>query len=483
MFNLLKSSVFLLLLIKLAGCAASDGVSSDPLLSSEPDTAANPLPYMAAYLTTSDSLHLLDRVERDAQPFDPSLLANITIEREHPRQSIVGFGFALTGGSARHIHKMSKPARDALLQHLFGSEGDSIGMSFIRISVGASDLDEFAFSYNENADDLAHTTFTLGPHLDHLIPVLQDIVAVNPDITIIAAPWSAPRWMKSNNSYQGGTLLEEYYPAYVAYLLKYIDEMKQRGIPVDYLSVQNEPLHPGNNPSMMMSAKAQATFIKHHLGPAMANSAHQVKIIAYDHNPDRMDFPLSVLGDLEARRYIDGTAFHLYAGRIESLSKLQRAHPDKHLYFTEQWYNAEGDFGGDFRWHMQQVLIGAMRNWARGVIEWNLTSSPSLKPHTPGGCTSCLGAVSIDGDKVAYNAGYYVIAHASKFVPPGSVYLPSNVAGPLHSAAFLTPGGERVLIVFNESDSLQAFNIHEPGVSFSTYLEGGAALTLVWASR
>ena len=432
------------------------------------------------FLTTPDHNHRFTEVNDQIHGYDPSLQTTVTVQRGTPRQKIAGFGFALTGSSASHIHAMSGVARTTLLNELFGDGVGSIGMSAIRISVGASDLDATVFSYNDNSNDPEHTGFSLGPHLEHLVPLLQEILAINPDIQIFAAPWSAPSWMKTNNSFVGGSLSAAHRDTYAAYLVKYVDVMQQAGIDIDFLSVQNEPLHAGNNPSMHMSATEMSIFVKDHLGPAIAASGSDVKLIAYDHNPDRYDYPLAVLGDTAAAEYIDGSAFHLYGGDINALSDVHDAHPDKHIYFTEQWYSAHGDFSGDFRWHMRNVVIGATNNWSRAVVEWNLSSNPALQPHTPGGCSLCLGAVTIDGGLVSRNAGYYVIAHASKFVRPGSVFLPTDAMSPLHAAAFLTPENKLVLIVLNDSGFAHTFNVQEGDNAFSTTLESGAAATFVW---
>ena len=208
--------------------------------------------------------------------------------------------------------------------------------------------------------------------------------------------------------------------------------MKAEGIRIDAITVQNEPLHPGNNPSLLMQAPEQAEFIKNHLGPAFKQAGLDTKIIIYDHNCDRPDYPISILNDAEARKYVDGTAFHLYAGKIDAMSTVHEAHPEKNLYFTEQWIGAPGNLRGDLAWHTRELTIGATRNWSRTVLEWNLAADPRYQPHTPGGCSSCLGAVTIDGDTVTRNPAYYIVAHASKFVRPGSVRIATNE---LHAAS------------------------------------------------
>lgn len=471
MSNLPRQFVLFCVLLAAGNCEGGDA--------SKPSPSEGPSG-LIQFLTTPDHTRLFTRVNDGIQGFDASRSVTLSIDRDAARQEIVGFGFAVTGGSASHIHAMSRTARTALLRELFSTDDSSIGMSFIRISVGASDLDAKAFSYNDDPNDPEHKGFSLGPHLEHLIPVLREILTVNPEIKIMASPWSAPSWMKTNGSFKGGSLSKEHRDEYAAYLVKYIEAMRQHGIAIHYLSIQNEPLHDGNNPSMHMSAEEQAVFIKGHLGPALAAGGHDVKLVAYDHNADKIEYPMAVLGDEAAAAYLDGSAYHLYGGNIDALTRVHEAYPDKNLYFTEQWYSAQGDFTGDFRWHMRNVLIGSMRNWCRAVIEWNLSSNPAFQPHTPGGCDSCLGAITIDGDTVRRNAGYYVIAHASKFVRPGSVYLPTKAPSSLRSAAFLTPGNKVVLIALNDSSESCSFNVQDGDNAFSTTLVGGAAATFVW---
>jgi glucosylceramidase len=177
---------------------------------------------------------------------------------------------------------------------------------------------------------------------------------------------------------------------------------------------------------------------------------------------------------------VDGTAFHLYAGKIDAMSAVHGAHPDKHLYFTEQWVGAPGDLRSDLGWHTRELTIGASRNWSRTVLEWNLAADPKYEPHTPGGCTECLGALTIDGNGVTRNPAYYIIAHASKFVRPGSVRIASNELPGLPNVAFLTPGGRRVLIVLNDGRSSQTFGIRDGGNVATSTLPTGAVGTYVW---
>lgn len=325
--------------------------------------------------------------------------------------------------------------------------------------------------------DLQH--FTLDPDRQHLIPLLKQILIIKPHIKILATPWTPPAWMKDTASFIGGSLKPEYYGVYAKYFVKYIQEMKAEGISIDAITPQNEPLHPENNPSLLMLASQQVDFIKHHLGPAFQQAGINTKIFVYDHNCDKPDYPLTILNDPAAKAFVDGSAFHLYAGDINALSQVYNAHPDKNIYFTEQYTSKDGNFGGDLQWHLKNLIIGAPRNWSKTVLEWNLANNANYGPHTPGGCTTCKGALTIDGGVVKRNVAYYIIAHASTFVPPGSVRIQSNIPGSLHNVAYKTPGGQKVVIVLNESNSVATFNIRINNKQGTLSLPAGAVSTFV----
>jgi glucosylceramidase len=408
----------------------------------------------------------------------------IRVDEKERAQPIDGYGFALTGGSAQHIVRMSPGSRAALLQELFAVDRNNIGTSYLRVSIGASDLNERVFSYDdlpEGQTDTSLSKFDLGPDRKDVIPVLKEILAINPGIKILGSPWSPPTWMKTNHDTKGGSLLPEYYSVYANYFVRYIQDMAKEGIQIDAVTIQNEPLHPGNNPSMLMLAPDQDKFIKHHLGPAFLRSGITTKIIIYDHNADKPEYPISILDDAEAAKFIDGSAFHLYAGEITALSRVHAAHPDKNLYFTEQWVGGPGDFKKDIPEHIQNLIIGAERNWCRTVLEWNLAADPNYQPHTDrGGCDKCLGAVTIDGDKVTRNPAYYIIAHAAKFVRPGAIRIGSDSEEGLPNVAFRTPVGNKVLIVLNNTTHTETFFIEDGGKRTGATLHPGSVATYIW---
>lgn len=437
------------------------------------------------WLTNADQSALFDK-QAKALIFEKAgnRDSTIIVNTKEVFQPIDGFGFSLTGGSAQLMMKMTPANRAALIKELFAINDKNIGISYLRISIGASDLNEFVFSYDDlpaGQTDPALAKFNLAQDKKDVVPVLKEILAVNPKIKILGSPWSAPVWMKDNNDTRGGSLKPEYFDAYARYLVKYIQAMKAEGITIDAITVQNEPLHPGNNPSMLMLAPDEAKFVKANLGPAFKAAGVKTRIIIYDHNCDKPEYPISILNDAEAKKYIDGSAFHLYAGKIEALTEVHNAHPDKGVYFTEQWMGAPGNFKRDVAQHINKLTIGATRNWSRNVIEWNLAADPNSNPHTDrGGCKTCMGGITIDQDIVTRNPAYYVVAHASKFVRPGSVRVGSNLLTDLPNVAFKTPDNKMVLIVINNSAETRSFNISNNGRIAHTMLNAGSVATYVW---
>ncbi len=431
----------------------------------------------SALLAKQDSMSFNSAATRDSLP-------TIIVDPEKKYQSIDGFGFALTGGSAMHIINLSPAARSRLLTELFGTGINDFGISYLRVSIGSSDLNDHVFSYDDlpaGQTDTRLAKFSLAEDKKDVIPVLKEILSINPKLKILGSPWSAPIWMKTNDNIQGGMLKEKYYPVYARYFVKYITGMKQQGITIDAITVQNEPFNNGNTPSMQLFAKQELNFIKNYLHPLFKSSGIKTKIILYDHNCDAPEYPISILTDPEARKDVDGSGFHLYAGPIAAMTKVHNAFPDKNLYFTEYMIV---NFGAEFNNianKVSTVIIGATRNWSRNVILWNLAADSNFEPHTGnGGCSMCQGAVTIDGDKVTRNIACYAIAHFSKFVPPNSIRIESTFHDSLANVAFLTPAGKTVLIVANTGHSPEKFNILYKGKTIQPTLSSGSVATFLW---
>lgn len=409
-------------------------------------------------------------------------LPTIDIDDSRTFQPIEGFGFALTGGSAYLLAGLPAADRAELLEELFGLTEDAVGLSCLRLSIGASDLGWRDFTYWDlepgTADpDLAR--FNLAVCDPEVVPVMQQILRINPAVKIIASPWTAPPWMKTNDSFIAGSLKPECYAAYARYFVKYVEVMRGNGIHVSAVTPQNEPHNPKNEPSMVMTAAEQAEFIKGHLGPALRKGAPETEILCWDHNCDEPDYPLAVLGDAGARAYIGGVAWHLYNGSPEAMSKVWAHYPDKKVYFTEQWVSSHDDFMGALRWHTKNVIIGTLRNWSRTALEWNLASDPEFALHTPNGAVGALGGVTI-GDTIKRNPGYYLMAHAARFIRPGSVRVHSSEVDPLPNVACLTPDARMVMVIMNDSDGARRFRVQHQGAWATLELGAGEVATLRW---
>jgi glucosylceramidase len=438
------------------------------------------------WLTTPDRSSLL-KEQAPGLRFGSEAAGGTVIDVDDAKkyQTMDGFGFALTGGSAQLISKMDAGARAALLKELFTPDGDGIGVNYLRVSVGASDMNDHVYSYDDlpkGETDVKMEKFSLDPDKADVIPVLKEILAIQPKIKILASPWSAPLWMKTSGVARGGVLKPEYFDVYALYWVKYIEGMKAEGITIDALTVENEPLNEKNTPSMLMLESEQADFIANHLGPAFKKAGIKTKIVLYDHNLDHPAYPLAILKDKKANKYVDGTGFHLYGGTVEAFDQVHDAFPKKNLYFTEQSVNDRRDATAmNISRPVARIVIGATRHWSKNVLLWNLAADPQAGPHTnEGGCTGCYGALTIDGNNVTKLVAYYVIAHASKFVPDGSVRIGSEPSEALPNVAFRTPQGKTVLLVANTGTAAADFSVRYHGKVLKTSLGAGAVGTYVW---
>ena len=440
---------------------------------------------VSLYLTSPDRSALLALQPPIAFTPVAASTQTITVTPAKTYQTIDGFGFALTGGSAQLIEHMDPARRAALLHNLFTNQGDGIGVSYLRLTIGSSDMNASVYSYDDLAPNTTDPTlahFSLEPDKADVLPVLHQILAIDPKIKTLASPWSAPLWMKTNGAAKGGVLEPKYFAAYAAYLTKYIEGMKAEGIPIDTLTIQNEPLNENNTPSMLMLSPEQDVFIKDNLGPDFRRAGIKTGIVLYDHNLDHPLYPLSILQDPAAAQYVAGSGFHLYGGTVDAMTEVHNAFPNKNIYFTEQMVTDRDPNGPLNLSHpVAHVVIGATRNWAKVVLLWNLAADPNNGPHTPnGGCPVCTGAITIDGDTVTRNVAYYTIAQFSKFVPPGSVRIDSNTLDTLPNVAFRTPDGKKVLVVSNITDTPQTFDVRTGPKSFTSTLPPGNVGTYVW---
>ncbi len=433
------------------------------------------------WMTTGDQTKLLQQQSNVSFGANSgSSASTITVNTGTTYQTMDGFGYTLTQGSAEVISGLAATQQNALLNELYNPTS-GLNANVVRISIAASDLSNSSYSYNETAGDVNMANFSLsGPDATYLIPILKKILAINPNIKILATPWTAPRWMKTNNSWIGGSLQTQYYNAYAKYFVKYFDAMKAQGINIWGITPQNEPENAGNEPSMLMNSTEQKNFINQQLGPQMASAGYgSIKIIAFDHNCDNPAYAIDVLNNSS---YAEGAAFHKYAGDISAMTTVHNA-TNKNVYFTEQ-YTGPGNFSGDFAWHMLNVVIGSTNNWSKAVLEWNVANNPSLGPRTPGGCSTCLGAITINSStSYTRNVAYYIIGQISKFVDPGALRIgTSSSNASIISAGFRNPDGSVAVIVHNQGLVSSTIKMVSGSSAFDYTIPASSAVTFNWST-
>ena len=264
---------------------------------------------------------------------ESTLTETVTLFPDEERQTVDGVGAALTHASAYVFNRhLTAERRDSHFRVLFTPEG--IGMNYTRLCVGASDFAAEIFSYSES-EDFTLSNFSIAKDHEDVIPMLKEMLAINPGLQIMASPWSPPAWMKTNGSMIGGKLRPDCYDVYADYLIKYIQAYAAEGITIHSMTVQNEPEYStAAYPCMDMTAEEQKVFIRDHLGPKMQTAGIATKIVLFDHNCDNPGYPIHILNDSVARQYAAGSGFHLYKGEISALCEVKAAHPDKDLYFT-----------------------------------------------------------------------------------------------------------------------------------------------------
>jgi uncharacterized protein YjdB/O-glycosyl hydrolase len=432
------------------------------------------------WMTTGDKSKLLQ--QQPTISFGANTGTNpstITLTPSTTYQTMDGFGWCLTQASAEVISGLAATEQNNLLNELFNPT-TGLSSSMMRISIGASDLSNSTYSYNETPGDVAMTNFSLaGPDLTYLVPVIKKILLINPNIKILATPWSAPRWMKTNNSWIGGSLQTQYYEAYARYFVKYFQAMQAQQINIWGITPQNEPENPNNEPSLAMTSTEQKNFINQQLGPQMAAAGFGgVKIIAFDHNCDNTAYPIDVLNN---STYAEGAAFHLYAGDISAMTTVKNA-TNKNVYFTEQFTGSTGNFSGDFSWHMRNVVMGSINNWSKAVLEWNLAANPDNGPRTPGGCTICLPAVTVNSStSITRNVSYYIIGQISKFVNVGAVRIgSSSSSSQITTSAFRNTDGSIVVLAYNNNTVATTIKVVNGSSAFDYSIPAASAVTFKW---
>ncbi|MDX6205048.1 MAG: glucosylceramidase [Frankiales bacterium] len=465
------------------------------------------------WITTPDgSLKMSDQGTVAFQGGAPGA-ETVVVDPSRTFQTMTGFGGSITDSSAAVLYGLSPSAREATMRMLFDpTTGD--GLNFLRQPVGASD---FVATQDYTYDDLTagqtdylQQHFSIAHDTAQILPLLRKAEQLNPELTVMATPWSPPAWMKTNGSLVGGRLIDDpkVYFSYALYLLKFVEAYRANGVHVDLISVQNEPQNrtPSGYPGTDLPAVQEEKVIEV-LGPMLRLAGLKTQILGYDHNwsehpndiasspPDEIsdnnNYPQEILSSAAAK-WVAGTAYHCYYGDPSAMTALHNAYPNKDIYFTECSGSVSSvpanTFSDTLKWDSRNLEIGATRNWAKSVVNWNVALDPSGGPHV-GGCGTCTGILTIGpGDTVTPDAEYYALGHLSRFVRPGAVRIASTSFGTvgwngqIMDVAFRNPDGSTVLVAHNENDNPQAFSVSENGQHFDYTLPGGALATFVWPS-
>ncbi len=451
---------------------------------------AHAAPKLHSWTTTGDKSQLLAAQAPSVAVAADAIasLPVIAVDAKERHQTMVGFGAAITDASAWLIQNKLTPAqRDGLLRELYGRGEGGLGFSFTRVTIGASDFSLDHYSLDDapgGAADPALQHFSLKRPQEFVFPTVRAALKINPELKVMASPWSAPAWMKTTGSLVKGQLKSEAYPVYADFFALYIKEAKKVGVPTDYLSIQNEPdFEPDNYPGMRWLPADRARFFGDNLAPVFKREKIATKVLDWDHNWDQPQQPMTVLADAKARAFVAGVAWHCYAGQVEAMETVRAAHPDKDVFFTEcsggEW---APKFDDSFSWMVEQLIIGSTRRGARGVLMWNLALDEKFGPHA-GGCGDCRPVVTIDSTSgaITRTQEYYAFGQASRFVKPGAVRIGSpEKVGDLRTVAFQNRDGGRVLLVLNTGKAPADFAIVEGARRFKASIPARAATTFTW---
>lgn len=417
---------------------------------------------------------------------------NILVDETQQYQTIEGFGAAFTDSAAYLLEQVESPTAQAgTLSDLFTRTGNGIGLSFMRVPIGATDIARSLYSFDDvptGQSDPTLANFSIAHDQPYILPLIQQAKALNPQMKLLATPWSPPAWMKSTDSMNSGTLLPADYTPFANYLVKYLQAYKAAGITYDYLTIENEPLNQTTSyPSMYMDAPTQLTVMRDYVLPALTAANLTTKLFVYDHNWDTPAYPETVLADptIAASPLIAGTAWHGYAGTPGAQQTVQNMFSSLGTWETEHsggtWQTNQ--FTTDF-----MEITQAMRNASKSFVKWSLALDQTLGPNLTeldtglGGCATCTPIVTVNSTTgaVTKDVEYYTLGHYSKYVLPGAKRIYSSNNPSIVSVAFINPDNSKALIAFNNATTTQTFQVQWGTQSFSYTLPSFAAATFSW---
>ena len=407
---------------------------------------------------------------------------SILVDPEQSFQDVLGFGAAFTEAACYHLHGLPPPSRERLFRELF--HPSEMGFSVCRLCIGASDYAARMYSFDEGEPDPELRRFSVDHDHECILPVLLLARRVNPDLFLLGSPWSPPGWMKTGGSMLGGSMRKKFFPAYARYLAKFVQAYAAAGVPVNAVTVQNEvdTDQDGNMPACLWGQEYEMEFVADHLGPQFAKDRIAAKIWILDHNYSLWGRAICELDDPGVRRYVDGVAWHGYAGQSSAMTLVHKAHPDKHMYWTEGGPDLRDPrYQTDWtRW--SATFAGILRNWARCIIGWNLALDEAGKPNI--GPFACGGLVTIDSKsrEITRSGQYWAFAHYARAIRRGARRLESSskIEGVTH-VAFVNPDGTNALVVTNAGAGKRAV-LRMSGMEAAISLAEDSVTTLTWHS-
>ena len=439
---------------------------------------------MNKFYVSTDKDHLLKETNIDALKENANFQSvEIKVDETKTYQVMDGFGASFTDSAAYLINQVLTDEQKADAMVKLFDEKEGAGISLLRNPMGASDYARNFYNYNNLAEgetDYNLEKFSIAHDLDDVVPLTKWAVQINPNVKVMASPWSAPGWMKTTKSMIAGELMPEAYEVYANYFVKFIQENKKNGVEIYAITPQNEPLYtPGHYPGMLMTSDVQGIFIRDYLKPAFVKNNITTKILCYDHNWDRVDYPLDVID--VAGDAVDGVAWHWYGGRPSGQGQVHRAYPDKEVHFTE---GSGGEWIPEFEpafSNLMRTSIEILRNHSKSLILWNMALDENNGPFVPGfGSSTCRGILKINQQtkQLDYTLDYYGLAHYSKFVRVGATRIDSPNVGDVKSVAFQNPDGSIVTILFNDEEVDKNITLTVKGQSVTFLLKSKSAITV-----
>ena len=432
------------------------------------------------YTTTADGKMQMEY--KKGKSSRAPLAKHIALSPTTTYQEMDGFGYAITYSASYNLMQMAPAARKAFLTRTF-SRTSGYGVSYVRISIGCSDFSSTEYSL---CDEPGLEHFRLhSDETNYVIPILKEILAINPDLKIIGSPLTFPKWMKIKSlsdpvgydSWTSGTLNPKHYQTYADYFVRFVQAFAAEGIPIYAVTPQNEPLNRGNCASLYMPWAEEAAFVNK-LAPAFAHAGIRTKIYCFDHNynyddiADQQDYPIHFFNALDAtmdgRELVAGSAWHDYGGRVTELDDINRKAPDKEVIFTETsigTWNDGRNLASRLLRDMRNLVYNTVTRRSKAVMVWNFMLDLNRGPNLDGGCQTCYGAVDIDPSDyrtLHYNSHYFVIAHASLAAQPGARRIGATMTNgtpDISYVAFLNPDGSYGAVIFNEGSSSEQMSM------------------------